>query len=286
MAEITAKMIKELRELTGMGMSDCKKALVDAEGNVEEAEMILRKKGLDKAAKKADRATGQGVVSVREKDGVVICLQIECEQEPTTKNERFLALIDKVFDAAFASKAATIEELVAAPTAEGTVADSVTAVIGVIGENVVIKNIACFAIPENGTYGAYSHFNGKSGAICVVEIEGGAADEEFKIAANDVCMHAVATRPVALNRTGVPEDLVRKEKEVFLEEIKNKPENIQEKILEGKLAKFYGEKCLEEQIFVKDPEGKLTVGAMIDAAAKKIGGKAKIVDFARLELGN
>ncbi len=286
MAEITAKMIKELRELTGMGMSDCKKALVDAEGNVEEAEMILRKKGLDKAAKKADRATGQGVVSVREKDGVVVCLQIECEQEPTTKNERFLALIDKVFDAAFASKVATIEELVAAPTTEGTVADSVTAVIGVIGENVVIKNIASFAIPENGTYGAYSHFNGKSGAICVVEIEGGAADEEFKTAANDVCMHAVATRPVALNRAGVPEDLVRKEKEVFLEEIKNKPENIQEKILEGKLAKFYGEKCLEEQIFVKDPEGKLTVGAMIDAAAKKIGGQAKIVDFARLELGN
>ena len=286
MAEITAKMIKELRELTGMGMSDCKKALVESAGNVEDAEMILRKKGLDKAAKKADRATGQGLVTVREKDGVVICLQIECEQEPTTKNERFLALIDKAFDAAFASGATTAEELLAASTEDGTLADSVQALIGVIGENVVVKNIACFKVPENGTYGAYSHFNGKSGAICVIEIDGATADDAFKSAANDICMHAVATRPVALNRDGVPEDLVSKEKEVFMEEIKDKPEKIQGKILEGKLSKFYGEKCLEEQIFVKDPDGKQTVGAMIAEAAKKIGGNAKIIDFARLELGN
>ena len=286
MAEITATMIKELRELTGMGMSDCKKALVDANGIVEEAEMILRKKGLDKAAKKADRATGEGLVSVREKDGVVICLQVECEQEPTTKNERFLALVDKIFDAAFASGAKSIEELLAAPTEEGTVADSITAVIGVIGENVVVKNIAAFVIPENGAFGAYSHFNGKSGAICMLEVDGITVDSDFTAAANDVCMHAVATRPVALNRSGVPEELVNKEKEVFLEEVKNKPENIQEKILEGKLSKFYGEKCLEEQVFVKDPEGKQTVGEMINAAAKKLGGSAKIVDFARLELGN
>lgn len=286
MAEITATMIKELRELTGMGMSDCKKALVDAGGNVEEAEMILRKKGLDKAAKKADRATGQGLVSVREKDGVVICLQVECEQEPTTKNERFLALVDKVFDAAFATGAKTVAELTAAATEDGTVADSVQAVIGVIGENVVVKNVASFKVPANGTFGAYSHFNGKSGAICVIEMEGAAADAAFNSAANDVCMHAVATRPVALNRSGVPQELVNKEKEVFMEEVKNKPENIQEKILEGKLGKFYGEKCLEEQIFVKDPEGKQTVGSMITDAAKKLGGTAKIVDFARLELGN
>lgn len=286
MAEITAKMIKELRELTGMGMSDCKKALVDADGNIEEAEMILRKKGLDKAAKKADRATGQGLVSVREKDGTVVCLQVECEQEPTTKNERFLALVDKAFAAAFASGASTTAELLAAQTEEGTLADSVQALIGVIGENVVIKNIACFKVPGNCIYGAYSHFNGKSGAICVVEIEGATADDAFKSAANDICMHAVATRPVALNRSGVPADLVSKEKEVFMEEVKTKPANIQEKILEGKLSKFYGEKCLEEQIFVKDPDGKQTVGAMIADAAKKIGGSAKIVDFARLELGN
>ena len=286
MAEITAKMIKELRELTGMGMSDCKKALVESAGNVEEAEMILRKKGLDKAAKKADRATGQGLVSVREKDGVVVCLQVECEQEPTTKNERFLALIDKAFAAAFASGATTAQELLAAATEDGTLADSVQALIGVIGENVVVKNIASFKIPENGIFGAYSHFNGKSGAICLIEIDGATADDEFKSAANDICMHAVATRPVALNRAGVPEDLVSKEKEVFMEEIKDKPEKIQGKILEGKLSKFYGEKCLEEQIFVKDPDGKLTVGAMIADAAKKIGGSAKIIDFARLELGN
>ncbi len=286
MAEITAKMIKDLREMTGMGMSDCKKALVDAGGNVEEAEMILRKKGLDKAAKKADRATGEGLVSVREKDGVVICLQVECEQEPTTKNERFLALVDKVYDAAFASGAKTIEELLAAPTEEGTVADSVQAVIGVIGENVVVKNIASFVVPENAIYGAYSHFNGKSASVCVIEIDGVSVDDVFQAAANDVCMHAVATRPVALDRSGVPTDLVNKEKEVFLEEIKNKPDNIKEKILEGKMSKFYSDKCLEEQIFVKDPDGKQTVGEMISAAAKKLGGAAKIIDFARLELGN
>ena len=286
MADITAAMIKELREATGMGMSDCKKALVDSAGNIEEAEMILRKKGLDKAAKKADRATGEGVVSIREEDGAVVCIQVECEQEPTTKNERFLALVDKIFAAAFASKAATAEELNAASTDEGTVADSVKAVIGVIGENVVVKNIARLEVPAGGVYGGYAHFNGKSASICTVALNGAEADEAFKVAANDICMHAVAARPAALNREGVPNDLVAKEKEVFLEEIKNKPENIQDKILEGKLGKFYGEKCLEEQIFVKDPEGKMTVNAMIADAAKKLGGTAKIIDFARLELGN
>ncbi len=286
MAAITAAMIKELRENTGMGMSDCKKALVEADGSVEDAEMILRKKGLDKAAKKADRATGEGVVAVREKDGVVICLQVECEQEPTTKNERFLTLVDKIFDVAFSTGASNVDELIAASTEEGTVADSIQAVIGVIGENVVLKKIASFKVPEGGTFGAYAHFNNKSGAICVVEMDGAVANEEFMSAANDACMHAVAARPVALDRSGVPEELVAKEKEVFLDEIKNKPENIQDKILEGKLSKFYGEKCLEEQIFVKDPEGKQTVGAMIQEAAKKLGGTAKIVDFARLELGN
>lgn len=283
---IDAKTIKALRESTGMGMSDCKKALVEADGSIEEAEMILRKRGIDKAAKKADRATGEGVIKIIERDGTVLVVQVECEQEPTTGNERFLALVDDIIETAFASKAASAEELMTAKSGDETIAEKLTALIGVIGENVVIKRIERLEKPANGVIGMYTHFNNKSGAVCVIDLEGGSVSEELQIVANDVCMHSVATRPVAVDRDGVPADLVNKEKEVFMEEVKNKPENIQDKILEGKLGKFYGEKCLLEQIFVKDPDGKLTITNVIDNAAKNAGGTAKLSSFARMELGN
>lgn len=285
MAAITADMIKELREKTGMGMADCKKALTEADANMEEAEMILRKKGLDKAAKKADRATGQGIVAVENKGNVAVILEMQCEQEPTIANDRFLALLASTFEAAFSSGANSVDALLQASVGGETIADKIKAVIGVIGENVVLKRMARLEIPAGGVLGIYKHFNKKAAAVCALKFDGPSVTPALQTAANDLCMHAVAARPMSVDRTGVPADVIAKEKEVYMDEVKTKPANIQEKILEGKLGKFFAEKCLLEQVFVKDPDGKLTVGKMIEAAGKAAGGTISVVGFARMELG-
>ncbi|MCC8190744.1 MAG: translation elongation factor Ts, partial [Planctomycetes bacterium] len=182
-------------------------------------------------------------------------------------------------------KLKSAEELQAA-TPDGTFADSVRAVIGVVGENIQLKKAVTVEAPAGGLIGSYAHFHKKAGAMVAISLENAdASHEALQTAANDIAMHAVAARPLAWNRAGIPADLLEKEKEVFMEEIKNKPENIREKILEGKLQKFYGDKVLTEQIFVKDPDGKATVQQMLDGAAKVAGGKAVVADFARFELG-
>jgi elongation factor Ts len=279
-------MIKELREKTGMGITNCKKALEDAGGDMEKAEMILRKQGLDKAAKKADRPTGQGVVAVKIAGGTAAMVELACEQEPTTNNERFVALLNLALDTALKGKVKSAEELLAAKTPDGTMQDSVKALIGVVGENVQLRKAVTIDAPAGGTLGYYAHFNKKAGAIVALALEGIVADNaDIKTAANDICMHSVAARPLGWRREDIPQDVIAREKEVFAEEVKGKPENIREKILDGKLQKFYADKVLTEQLFVKDPEGKTTVGKMLETAAKAAGGKATIAAFARFELG-
>ena len=154
MAEIDAKMIKDLREITGMGFTDCKKALVDANGSMEEAEMILRKKGLDKAAKKADRATGEGVISIVVRDNVAVLLQIECEQETPTNNDRFKEVLAATVEAAFASGAQSVEDMLKASVGGQTIAEKIQALIGVIGENVVVKKLSRVVAPAGGVIGS------------------------------------------------------------------------------------------------------------------------------------
>ena len=281
---VDAKMIKDLRDKTGMGFADCKKALETSNGNLEEAEMFLRKKGLDKAAKKAERATGQGVVRIAVKGDKAVMLEVQCEQEPTIKNERFVEFVNKVCEIAFTVDGLTIEKLLAAG-GDQTVADLQKALIGVIGENVVVKKAAAITAPAGGVLGQYTHFNSKAAAVCALKVEGISPVSGLEPFANDICMHAVACRPISLDRAGVPADLVAKEREVFQEEVNRKPEAIREKIMEGKLGKFYSEKCLLEQIFVKDPDGKLSVEKALQAEAKKLGGTATIAGCIRMELG-
>ncbi|MDR1520517.1 MAG: translation elongation factor Ts [Planctomycetota bacterium] len=283
---IDAKQIKELREKTGMGISQCKKALEEAGGNMDEAEMILRKQGIDKAAKKADRPTGQGVVAIRIEGPAAAMIELACEQEPTAGNERFVGLVKLALDLCLAGKLRSAEAVIQAKTPEGTFADSAKAVIGVVGENIILKKAICVEAPAGGLIGAYAHFNKKAGALIALSLEGAdPAAPALKTAANEIAMHAVAARPLAWNRKGIPAETVAKEKEVFLEGVKNSPEQLREKILAGKLQKFYADKVLVEQIFVKDPDGKATVQQTLDNAAKSAGGKAKIADFARFELG-
>lgn len=283
---IDAKLIKELRDKTGMGITDCKKALVDADGNVEAAEMNLRKRQKEKAIKKADRPTGEGVVAIKAEGPVVVMLEIACEQEPTKNNDLFKAFVETATATALSSKATTTEELLAADVDGETLQDKLTTLAGTVGENCQIRRYARIEAPAGGMIGYYAHFNQKSGAIVGLSLEGAdASNADLQSVANDICMHAVAMRPVALDRAGVPADLVEKEKEIFIDQIKDKPENIQEKILEGKMGKLYSEKCLVEQLFVKDPDGKATVQQAVDAAAKAAGGSAKIIAYDRFELG-
>jgi elongation factor Ts len=283
---IDAKMIKELREKTGMGITQCKKALEESNGNMEEAEMNLRKQGLDKAAKKADRPTGQGVVAIRNDGSKAAIIELACEQEPTTNNERFVALIALALDTSMKNNVKSGDDLLKAATPEGTFADSVKSVIGVVGENIQLKKAYTMDAPAGGLIGYYAHFNKKAGAIVALALDGAdAAHEGLKTAANDISMHSVAARPLAWNREGISADLLAKEKEIMMEEVKTKPAAIQEKILDGKVQKFYADKVLTEQLFVKDPEGKSTVQQMLDAAAKAAGGKAAVADFMRFELG-
>ncbi|MDR0361784.1 MAG: translation elongation factor Ts [Planctomycetota bacterium] len=281
---IDAKLIKELREKTGMGIANCKKALEDANGDCERAEMILRKQGLDKAAKKADRPTGQGVIAVKVDGDKAAMIELACEQEPTTNNERFLTMVALALDTSLRENVQKLEDLLAAKSDDGTIADSVKALIGVVGENVQIRKAVTFTAPAGGLIGSYVHFNKKAGAIVALKLDGAGKDSEsMRIAANDICLHAVAARPLAWRREDIPQNVLDKEKEVFMEEIKSKPEQIRGKILEGKLQKFYTDKVLPEQLFVKGLEG--TVKEMLDATAKEAGGKAEIAAFARFELG-
>jgi elongation factor Ts len=276
----------QLREKTGMGITQCKRALEETGSDPEKAEMLLRKQGMDKAAKKADRPTGQGVVALRQEGLTAAMVELACEQEPTTGNARFTDLVNLALDLCLKGKIKSADSLFAARTADGTFADSIKALIGVVGENIQLKRAVSVEALPGGLIGAYAHFNKKAGALLALALEGAdPASPVLKTAANDIAMHAVATRPLAWNREGIPADAVAKEKEIFLEEIKNKPEPIREKILAGKLQKFYAEKVLLEQIFVKDPDGKATIGQVLDNAAKAAGGKAAIVDFARFELG-
>ncbi|MCX7934502.1 MAG: translation elongation factor Ts [Planctomycetota bacterium] len=288
MADSDLKLIQALRDKTGMGVAACKKALAEAGGDLEKAELALRKMGADKAAKKADRPTGQGVVAIKvDASGKrAAMVEVACEQEPTTQNARFLQFVDAVLEAALSHRPREAAEALRLQAGGKTLQEMLTDLIAVASENVVLRRVAVLDAPAGGTIGHYLHFNRKIGCLCAVRLEGiAASDERMRAAANDICMHAAAARPLALDRRSIPAKILETEKEVYREEVKNKPPNIQEKILEGKLAKFYQQSCLLEQIFVKDPDQKTTVQQFLAQAAAAAGGKAELMDFVRFELG-
>ena len=287
MAADLMKLITQLRDKTGMGVSACKKALQDNQMDLDAAEMQLRKQGLDKAAKKADRPTGQGVVAVRVNGLEAAMVYVSCEQEPTTGNTRFVELVEALLDTALRNRVKDAEALAGCVMASGqTVSDALRALIGVVGENVVLRKAVALEAPAGGLIGHYLHFNKKAGALMSLKLTGAdAGDAKLRTAANDVCMHAVAARPLAARRDEIAKDVVDREVEVFREAVKDKPAAIQDKIVEGKLASFYKEKVLLEQDMVTDPEGKLTVRGVLTDAAKAAGGTMEVVAFERFELG-
>lgn len=280
MAEITVALIKELRERTGCGMMDAKRALQEYDGDVDKAIDELRKKGELKAAKRAGRETAEGKIGIVIEGNVAAIVSVKCETDFTAGNDEFKALVDNIAKAIHGS-AGDPSEL--AYATGGTVGDAVKALVAKTGENMQIGGHQRLTV-ENGYFGHYLHSDGKLGVVVKVEGGDGSSDAE-KTLAKDIAMHAAATNPLGLAAADVPADLVAKEKEIALEQAKQsgKPENIQEKIAEGKVNAFFKEQTLLAQAFVKDTS--VNIEQHVANVAKEAGKPLKLTAYSRIKVG-
>lgn len=273
MAQITAALVKELRERTGAGMMDCKKALSAVDGDMDKAIDFLREKGLAAAAKKAGRVAAEGVVGsyVSEDGKVGVIVEINCETDFVAKTEQFQELVKSIAKHIAETNPADMDALMASTINGQTVADLITASVAKIGENISLRRFARYEVSD-GTVAAYIHGGGKIGVL--VNLNGGDAE-----LGKDVAMHVAAANPSYLKREEVPTAELEHEKTVLSEQARNegKPEKIIEKMVQGRIQKYYKEVCLLDQEFVKDPDQ--TISKLLKAH------NADIVEFARFQLG-
>ena len=271
---VTASQVKDLREKTGAGMMDCKKVLTETDGDMEKAIELLRERGIAKAAKKSDRIAAEGLVAayVSEDGKVGAVVEVNSETDFVAKNDEFKAFVADVAEQVAKENPANVEELLAEKSIkeDKTVGEVLTDKIAKIGENMSIRRFARFE--SNGLIEKYIHGDGKIGVL--VELNGGDAE-----VAKDVCMQIAAAKPEFLNRESVPAERLEKEMEILKAQAMNegKPEAIAEKIVQGRVGKFYSEICLVEQDFVKNPDMKVS-----DVLSSK---GAEAVRFARFEKG-
>ena len=287
MTQISPAMIKELREQTGAGFGDVKAALTEAGGNMEEATKILRKKGLAAASKKAGRVTAEGTVVARVTDGVGVLVEVNCETDFVGRNENFRAFTDQVADVVAKSRAATVEELLAEswPGTSETVSHRIAEQIGSIKENISLRRFARYETAANGTIGTYIHGGGKIGVMVEVVAQSGNAGPMAAEVAREVAMHIAAAEPRFLRREDVTQKDLDTEREIAREQAlkSGKPENIAEKMVSGKMEKFYGEACLLEQPYIRDD--KQTVSQYLQGRGKESGCAYVVTRFTRFKLG-
>ncbi len=288
MAGITAAMVKELREKTGAGMMDCKTALTENDGNVEAATDWLRTKGLAKAAKKSGRVAAEGLVGISGDASRGAVVEINSETDFVARNEQFQAMVRNI--AALALEAAgDMDALLAAdyPESGKTVADYVTEAIGTIGENMSVRRTAQLGV-ENGVVASYIHNAvgdglGKIGVLVALESTGD--KEKLNAFGKQLAMHIAATNPLSLSTDDLDADVVERERAVLIEQAREsgKPENIIEKMVEGRIRKFYEEVVLLSQIFVID--GETRIEKAIENLGEEAGAPVKLTGFVRFELG-
>lgn len=274
MATISAKLVKELREKTGAGMMDCKKALTETDGDIDKAIDYLREKGIAKAAKKADRIAAEGLVHVETKGNDAVIVEINSETDFVARNEGFQELVKEIANQVLDTKAETVEALMETTLPNGkSVDERIKEAISTIGEKLSVRRFAIRTKTDNDAFGAYLHMGGRIGVLTVVE---GSTDEE---AARDVAMHIAAINPKYVSSEQVSEEEINHEREVLKQQALNegKPENIVEKMVEGRLRKYLQEICAVDQDFVKNPD------VTVEAFLKTKGGK--LVDFVRCEVG-
>lgn len=273
MAQITAAIVKELRERTGAGMMDCKKALVATEGDMEKAIDFLREKGLSQAAKKAGRVAAEGaVVAYVTEDGKTgAIVEVNCETDFVGKNENFQALAKSIAELIVKTNPADVDALLASEMDGKTVKDIVTEAIAKIGENISVRRFVRYESAEGKVY-SYIHGGGKIGVL--VDMKGGDAE-----LGKDIAMQVAAANPQFLNRNEVPDSELEHEKDILTEQARNegKPENIIAKMVMGRINKYYKEVCLVDQEFIRD--GDLTISKLLKSK------NADVARFARFQLG-
>ncbi len=291
MAEISASTVMELRKMSGQGMMNCKKALQESDGDIKAAMEVLRKKGLATLAKRARRATSEGVVFAKNcPDGnVTVMVSLCCETDFVAKSDAFIAAVDTLADYAISCPQFEGIDNLLKVKIEGKKFDEVlNELISQTGEKIEIGDFQKYRVaPTDPTELTckYVHFNKKVGVMVMVETDDPkvAAAECLKRAGTDVAMHIAATNPLALDKDGIDTEIIEQEKSIIAVQIKDKPANIIDKIVEGKMRKFFAENCLLQQPFVKDDSK--TVAEVIAQAGKEAGGEAKIKQFVRFTVG-
>lgn len=285
MANISAQLVKELREMTGAKMMDCKKALVETEGDLDKAVEFLREKGLADAAKKSGRVAAEGVVKTYiaedKKSGAV--LEFNCETDFVALNEEFVGFADKLAKMVTETSVTTVEELLNEKfEGDSTTSESLKALIAKLGENMTVRRFTKFSI-EKGIVNSYIHGGGRIGVLVEVSCE--KDSEVLEEVGKEVCMQIAAANPLFLSKDEVDTESMEKEKEIYRVQALNegKPENIVEKMVVGRIQKYFKEVCLLEQLWVKD--GDKSINKFLEEKSKEVGSPITVTRFVRYERG-
>ena len=289
MAEISAAIVKTLRDKTNAGMMDCKKALIECNGDLDEAIKYLREKGIAKAAAKADRAANQGIITTRLSacgcDGIL--LEVNCETDFVSKNDNFQGFVATLADALIASSAKNLDEALTVQIDGLTLADYIKAKVLELGENMMLRRFERFSVAQNGAIASYIHMGGKVGVLLSVETgkKETVESDSFKELVKDLTLHIAAAAPRSLSSADLDPAIVEEEKGIYRAQLieQGKPEAMLDKILPGKMKAFYAQACLLEQGFVKDPA--VCVLDIVNQTAKQLGDDVKVICFARFQLG-
>jgi elongation factor Ts len=286
MANITAQMVKELRERTGAGMMDCKAALLETDGDIEQAVDLLRKKGLAKAAKKAGRIAAEGLIGLAVEGTKGVLVEVNSETDFVARNDLFQGLVKMIANVAL-TVGTDVEKIKAAKVGTITIADAIADTIAKIGENMTLRRASSLSV-GTGVIANYVHNSveeglGKIGVLVALESTGKA--DELKRFGRMVAMHVAASNPQAVDPSGLDADVVRREKEVLADKYKaqGKPANVVDKIVESGLKTFYKEVCLLDQAYIHEPDK--SVSQAIKEAEGKVGGPIKVTGFVRYALG-
>ncbi|HNY79466.1 MAG: translation elongation factor Ts [Sedimentisphaerales bacterium] len=288
MAEISASAVMKLRNRSGQGMMDCKKALQEAAGDVDRAMEILRKKGLATLAKRAERETSNGLVVSRMADGgqTGVLVSLCCETDFVAKGTDFVTAANLLAEYALVCPADEGTDALLHTTKDGRAFnDILTEIVSKTGEKTAVGDYARFKLDGPGLLTTYIHFNSKVGTMVQLDVSDPkvAQAEDLQRAMMDIAMHITASKPLALDKSGIDPKVIEQERAVYAEQVKNKPAEIVGRIVDGKMGKFFAENCLLEQPFVKDDSK--TVRQVLAEAAKAAGGTATIKRFARFEVG-
>jgi elongation factor Ts len=288
MANITAQMVKELRESTGAGMMDCKAALTESNGEMQAAQDWLRKKGLSKAAKKAGRIAAEGLIGLLVQGTKGVVVEVNSETDFVARNDLFQGLVKMIADVALGA-GTDVEKIKAAKAGSITVADAIADTIAKIGENMTLRRAAAVSVGK-GAIGSYVHNSvvdglGKIGVLVGLESPGKA--DELSAIGRQIAMHIASTNPLAIDSAGVDPAVVKREKDILADKFRQqgKPEAMIEKIVESGLKTFYKEQTLLEQPFIFDDSGKKSVAQALKEAEGKVGGPIKVTGFVRYALG-